>query len=176
MEKLKILLIMLTAASSGLAVSLFLLVLSSSPDLAPLDLVYQTLTEGSPADVPLFAPLAPLLFFTTVLASVVGVIYFLVMPEIRSYHQTAQASSIGTAVEMVMRTLKPEEQRVIKVLEAHGGRYLQKHISKEAGLSKLKTHRIIARFAELGLVRYEKQGNTNEVSLVDWFHSRENCG
>jgi len=44
------------------------------------------------------------------------------------------------AAEMVMKTLKPEEQKVILVLRAHGGRYLQKYISKEAELSKVKTH------------------------------------
>lgn len=175
MEKLKILLIMLTAAASGLAISLFLLMLNSAPNMAPLDLLFATLAEGPLTDVPFFAILAPLLFFITVLASVVGVVYFLVIPEIRTYYETAQASSMGAA-QMIMRTLKPDEQRVIRVLEAHGGRYLQKYISKEAELSKLKTHRTIARFAERGIVRVEKRGNTNEVCLANWFHPEETCG
>lgn len=69
---------------------------------------------------------------------------------------------------MVMRTLKPEEREVVKVLEVHGGKYLQKCITKEAGFSKLKTHRVVARLSERGIILADK-GNTNEVSLANWF-------
>jgi len=61
-----------------------------------------------------------------------------------------------------------EERRVIQVLKVHDGKYLQKYIRKEAGLSRLKTHRILARFAERGLLTLEKTGNTNQVSLASW--------
>jgi hypothetical protein len=70
--------------------------------------------------------------------------------------------------EYVSKTLTPEERRVLNVLTAHQGRYLQKYIRKEAGLSRLKTHRIIARFAERGMVSLKKSGNTNEILLSDW--------
>jgi hypothetical protein len=56
------------------------------------------------------------------------------------------------------------------VLDAHGGTYLQKFITKEAGLSRLKTHRVVASLSERGIVHVEVRGNTNEVSLVKWFH------
>jgi uncharacterized membrane protein len=74
------------------------------------------------------------------------------------------------AVSIVLRTLKPEERKVVGVLDAHGGTYLQKFITKESGLSRLKTHRVVAALSERGIVHVEKSGNTNEVSLVDWFH------
>ena len=70
---------------------------------------------------------------------------------------------------MVLRTLKPDERKVVAVIAAHGGAYLQKYVSKEAGLSRLKTHRVIAALSERGIVVAEKRGNTNEVTLVDWF-------
>jgi uncharacterized membrane protein len=54
-----------------------------------------------------------------------------------------------------------------RVITAHQGRHLQKYIRKEAGLSRLKTHRIIARFAERGIVSLKKSGNTNEIFLSD---------
>ncbi len=174
MEKLKILFIMLVAAAAGLAASLLLLALISSPGVPLPDLVFKIIAEFPPKDIPFFIPLAPLLFLAIILASMVGMIYFLVMPEIKSYRAASQESSWETAAEMVMRTLKPEEQMVVKVLDAHGGKYLQKYISKEAGLSKLKTHRIIARFSERGIVHTTRRGNTNEVSLASWFSSAEN--
>jgi uncharacterized membrane protein len=73
-----------------------------------------------------------------------------------------------TPLESVVKTLTDEERRIIEVLKVHDGKYLQKYIRKEAGLSRLKTHRIIARFAERGLVTLEKAGNTNQVSLASW--------
>jgi uncharacterized membrane protein len=71
---------------------------------------------------------------------------------------------------MLMRTSKPEEKRILEVLSAHNGVYLQKFIVKESGLSKLKTHRIISRFAERGIVSAMKSGNTNEVRLSPWLN------
>jgi uncharacterized membrane protein len=57
-----------------------------------------------------------------------------------------------------------------RVITAHQGRYLQKYMRKKAGLSRLKAHRIIARFAERGIASL-KLGNTNEVFLSDWLNS-----
>jgi len=71
---------------------------------------------------------------------------------------------------MVLKTLKPEERSIVNVLDAHGGTYLQKYITKEAGLSRLKTHRVVAALSERGIVQVEKYGNTNQVSLAKWFH------
>jgi len=169
LEKLKVLLIILIVSSIGLAVSLFLVALNSEPTVSPLELLAQIVTVGMPAEVPFFIPLATLQFLITVLASVVGVIYFLVLPEIRSYTAPNPKQPIGGAVGMVMKTLNLEEQKVVEILRIHNGKYLQKYITKESELSKLKTHRIVARLSERGLVQVTKKGNTNEVSLADWF-------
>ena len=70
--------------------------------------------------------------------------------------------------EVLLKTMTPEEQKVFNVLVAHKGKYLQKYVVKESGLSRLKTHRIIARFAERGIVTVKEFGNTNEVTVSDW--------
>ena len=57
---------------------------------------------------------------------------------------------------------------MVEVLVAHDGKYLQKYIRSETGLSRLKTHRIVARLAERGIVSLEKTGNTNQVFLAEW--------
>jgi uncharacterized membrane protein len=64
--------------------------------------------------------------------------------------------------------MTPEEQKVLSVLISHKGKYLQKYVVKEAGLSRLKTHRIVARFAQRGIVTVKEFGNTNEIQLSDW--------
>lgn len=69
--------------------------------------------------------------------------------------------------------MKPDEKKVLETLSSHGGKFLQKHISKETNLSRLKTHRIIAGFVQRGIVTVRPYGNTNEVSLSDWLLSEE---
>lgn len=166
MEKLKVLLIMLATATVGLAVSVYLLALLLSPSESPVDVFWRILTGGFSPNLAFLIPLSSLLFLFTVLASMVGVVYFLVLPEMKNY----MSGNGGSAVSVVLRTLKPEERKVVSVLDAHGGTYLQKFITKEAGLSRLKTHRVVAALSERGIVHVEERGNTNEVTLVKWFY------
>jgi len=167
MEKLKVLLIVLVTAAAGLALSMFILALSVAPNESPLNVLGELMTGGFAPNLAILIPLSTLLFLFTLLASVVGIIYFLVLPEMKNY---VSATGGGKDVaSVVLRTLKPEERKVVSVLDAHGGTYLQKYITKEAGLSRLKTHRVVAALSERGIVQAEKRGNTNEVSLVEWF-------
>jgi hypothetical protein len=107
-----------------------------------------------------------------------GLAYFVAFPEIRT-GAAAKAENVVTqpsqnavtpanAYESVLKTLNDEERKVIEVLNTHDGKYLQKYIRKEAGLSRLKTHRIVARLADRGIVSLEKTGNTNRVFLENW--------
>ena len=169
MEKLKILLIMLVSATGGLAVSGYILALVLTPTESALEVLSQLLTKGFPATFPFLVLFSSLLFLSTVLASVVGVIYFMVLPEMKTYYAPGNGNGReNTAV--VLKTLKPEERSIVNVLDAHGGTYLQKYITREAGLSRLKTHRVVAALSERGIVQVEKYGNTNQVKLAKWFH------
>ena len=77
-------------------------------------------------------------------------------------------STVSNSCDVLLKTMTPEEQKVLNVLINHKGKYLQKYIGREVGLSRLKTHRIIARFAQRGIVTVKEFGNTNEVLLSDW--------
>lgn len=169
MEKLQILLIMLVSAAGGLAVSGYILTLILTPTETPLEVLSQLLTRGFPATFPFLVLFSSLLFLSTVLASMVGIIYFLVLPEIKNYYTTGNGNG-KESTAMVLKTLKPEERAIVNVLDAHEGTYLQKYITKEAGLSRLKTHRVVATLSERGIVIVEKYGNTNRVTLAQWFH------
>ena len=111
MDKLKVLLVLLLAAVLGLALSLFLLALAFAPTTAPEDLFYQIVTEGFPSGLPFIIPLSTLLFLSTVLASVVGVIYFLVLPEMKDYYSNGSAPAGRDASAMEPR---PNPQRLKK--------------------------------------------------------------
>jgi hypothetical protein len=173
LEKLQILLIMLVSAAGGLAVSGYILALILTPTESPLEVLSQLLTTGFPATFPFLVLFSSLLFLSTLLASVVGVIYFLVLPEMKNYYALGNGNGNGTGKEntaMVLKTLKPEERSIVNVLDVHGGTYLQKYITKEAALSRLKTHRVVAALSDRGIVQVEKHGNTNQVKLAKWFH------
>ena len=144
-------------------------------------------------------PHSVLIFLVFLIVLVVGAVggaaYYSVVPEIEVKAQTASITD-ETASETVsrqakpleegkptskepswpvlLRTSKPEERRVLEVLSAHGGKYLQKLIVKESGLSKLKTHRILSAFVERGIVTAQKSGNTNEITLADWLQPKSN--
>lgn len=118
------------------------------------------------------------------IAGIGGLIYFIAFPEIRVGKPILKmgAESINPVqvpekvvpeksalpFESVLKTLTEDERKVVQVLTAHDGKYLQKYIRKDAGLSRLQTHRIVARLAERGIVTLEKTGNTNTVLLANW--------
>ena len=157
--------VMLIAATLGLAVSMCILTLILTPTESLINVLTNILRSGFPSNLPFGLLLSSLLFLCTVLVCVVGVIYFLVLPEMKNY-----VSGNGKEVaSVVLRSLKPEERIVVEVLDAHGGTYLQKYVTRESGLSRLKTHRVVAALSERGIVHVEKYENTNEVTLVEWF-------
>lgn len=119
-----------------------------------------------------------------VVTSVLGLVYYSAYPQIRLSSPTqAMPQPVQTTTEnsrvswsMLLRTSKPEEKKVLEVLVAHKGAYLQKFIVKESGLSKLRTHRIISRFVERGIVTAVRSGNTNEIRLADWLKETDTAG
>lgn len=106
-------------------------------------------------------------------ASVFGVIYFIAFPE-GKLNQPAEnriesfQGNLTDSYSAVLKALTPEERKIIEILRVHNGKYLQKYLRKEAGLTRLKTHRILSRLSERGLLTMKKVGNTNEVVLADW--------
>ncbi len=136
------------------------------------------------------APWFGVAFVALVGVAVVGVgglVYFFAFPEIINIPAVAQPSMAANApisatltpsakaiqveatpYDSVLKTLNTNERKVIEVLKTHNSKYLQKYIRSETGLSRLQTHRIVARLAERGIVSLEKTGNTNTVMLATW--------
>lgn len=132
------------------------------------------------------APYFGVAFVVLVGISVVGIgglVYFLIFPEIRSgavvtpYFPESDSAVVsgentvgvsGSPYDSVTKTLTEDERKVVEVLRVHNGKYMQKYIRNETALSRLQTHRIVARLAERGIVTLEKTGNTNTVMLANW--------
>jgi predicted transcriptional regulator len=131
--------------------------------------------------LPSYILLIPFAFTILAVVSIIGLIYFFTYPEIKKVKgekgikpNVNSGVTSTQSIKVVMRTLKPDELKVIEILRAHNGKYLQKYISKEAGLTRLKTHRIVARLAERGIVKVKEYGNTNEITLSEWLLRESN--
>ena len=115
-----------------------------------------------------------------VISGTVGLAYFLLSPRMRiteyanakrKLPEKSHEEAANTPYMSISRTLTNEERKVLDVLVSHRGKYLQKYVRTETGMSRLKTHRIVARLAERGIVTLEKSGNTNEVRLSRWLQN-----
>jgi predicted transcriptional regulator len=138
---------------------------------------------ASSSMLPYYGALFAVIIAVTVVG-VIGISYYLVYPQIRTgtasapvqpvaVAQTAAVTNGVSAYESVSKTLTEDERKIITVLQNHNGKYLQKYIKAETGLSRLQTHRILARLAERGMVSLEKTGNTNQVVLTDWLTQKQ---
>lgn len=132
---------------------------------------------GGNYQVPVQNPISPYLgalfigLIVLTVASVFGVIYFAVFPEQKLANQPEEnyiQGNLATPYSAVLKALTPEERKIIEILMIHDGKYFQKYLRKEAGLTRLKTHRILSRLRERGLLTLKRFGNTNEVVLADW--------
>jgi uncharacterized membrane protein len=126
--------------------------------------------------MPSYVWVAIVALLVPVVGGIAGLGYYFTFPEIKRAPAASEppAEAAGASPgpkedwSVLFRTSKPEERKVLGLIAAHDGRYLQKFIAKDTGLSKLKTHRIVARLAERGIVSVSKSGNTNEVALAPW--------
>lgn len=151
-------------------------------------------------NVPSYFLVVPLLLIAFVVIAIISLVYSVAFPEIKTVKALPETKTVnllaqnteisappqtvaplntanqqtqtiqGSSYETIIRTLKPDERLVLEVLRKHDGKYLQKWIRKETGLTRLKTHRIIARLADRGIVTVKTYGNTNEVALSSWIN------
>ena len=103
----------------------------------------------------------------------IGVIaYSIIFPEIVLEKNQKLNSEEGflTSFEGVMRVLREDERNVCMALWKEGGIALQKDVRWITGLSKVKTHRAVARLASRGVIMVEKGDKGNRLSLASWLY------
>lgn len=121
----------------------------------------------------------PTMMTASIAVVAVVVAYVIAFPAIRystasEDEEQSQTSSAPTfdPMDIVMRVAKADERAALEILKNSGGVCLQKDITYKTGLSKLKTHRIVARLAERGIIQVKKIGKTNEISVPAWLKTQ----
>ena len=153
-----------------------------SDSISMQNMMRQMMGEGSYSGEASMSMMSPyfwsllIAFIGLITAGVMGLTYYAIFPEIKlSPLSGAGHQSVASKIEYqkqswstMLLASKPEEKMVLEALANHNGAYMQKLIVKETGLSRLKVHRIISRFAERNVVNVVRSGNSNNVSLADW--------
>ena len=95
-------------------------------------------------------------------------------PEVhRIEEKSVKGKQAESPIDVTIRLLHDDERRVVEALSKAGGSMLQKDISYELKLSRVKTHRVLVGLIERGVVKAEKHYNTNMITLSDWLISTE---
>ena len=111
---------------------------------------------------------AQLLFLIEVIPLLVG---FGIMAGAGTFYFTSQKvaareETLKKNTEILLRFLNRDERVVINRLIENHGRALQAEITRLPGLSKVKSHRIIKRLIERGVLEKEDFGKTNVVRFT----------
>ena len=98
----------------------------------------------------------PVFVIAVDVVGVIGFGFYMVLPEIINTKRTCEttkneptsavqmktpdsvaptSNAASNSCEVILKIMTPEEQKVLTVLIAHQGKYLQKYVGKEAGLS-----------------------------------------
>ena len=121
-----------------------------------------------------------ILFILPLISAMIIAGYIVTFPRIESQKSQVkpewapEGADEESTLEAVMRVLNEDERKVIRALA--GGEnetMLQKDIRWKTGLSRVKTHRVVARLAKRSVVSVEKYYNTNKIELADWLKRKD---
>ncbi|MFH1545205.1 MAG: super-infection exclusion protein B [archaeon] len=68
--------------------------------------------------------------------------------------------------QALIQFLNKDEKAVIQKILENNGKVFQSEISRIEGIGKLKSHRILQRLSDRGVIEIEKHGKTNIVKLT----------
>lgn len=80
---------------------------------------------------------------------------------------------ISTPLNVTLSLLSADEKKIIELLAKSGGQMMQKDISYELKLNRVKTHRVLVGLIERGVITAEKHFNTNMITLADWLSEKK---
>ena len=119
--------------------------------------------------------LTNILLVVLIILLVLIVVYFVFFPRLASVASSAsiqpdveEMKEENRNLEVAYRLMEPDETRVVETIVEAGGSMLQKDISYNLEISRVKTHRILVKLINRGIVTAEKQFNTNIIKLADW--------
>ena len=119
--------------------------------------------------------LTNMLLLALIIILVFIVIYLVFFPRLERVPSSSSIQSEiedirdeNKSIDVALKLMEPDEKRVVKAIMDTGGSMLQKDISHNLEISRVKTNRILVKLINRGIVTAEKQYNTNMITLADW--------
>lgn len=102
----------------------------------------------------------------------IGIVtYCTIFPEIPL--EGDQTEELPGSFEGVMKVLREDEKKVCMAVWDEGGTAMQNDVRWTTGLSKVRTHRVVAGLASRGVIKVTKEGRRNRLSLASWLHKED---
>ncbi len=108
----------------------------------------------------------PMLYFVPVIAFmglVVGMFTYYILAERIEVKQ----EQLKVNTRILLNLLEPGEKKAVEKILEEGGKVYQSEISYLPGLNKVRTHRILNRLEQRGIIRREKLGKINMIRLEE---------
>ena len=68
--------------------------------------------------------------------------------------------------EVLLKFLSPDERKLVNLLIENNGKILQAELTRLPGMSKVKSHRVVQRLIDRGVIEKETLGKTNIVKFT----------
>lgn len=145
----------LIALVCGIALIVYLpsLIALTNPDICIVDGVCQHEQR-----VQLLTGLVPVFILAGIIIG--AVLFFFMSSKIES-----QKKDMKKITETLVQFLNKEEKTIVQKLLENQGKVFQSEISRIEGIGKLKSHRIMQRLSDRGVIEIEKHGKTNIIKL-----------
>jgi uncharacterized membrane protein len=90
-----------------------------------------------------------------------ALVYYLMAGRVESSEKNLKKNS-----EVLLRFLSPEEKKLVGALIDNKGKVLQAEITRLPGMSKLKSHRVVQKLLDKGVIEKDSVGKTNVVRFT----------
>ena len=73
---------------------------------------------------------------------------------------------VKSNTEIILKFLNPDERKLVNLLMENKGKVLQAELTRLPGMSKVKSHRVIQKLIDRGVIEKETLGKTNIVRFT----------
>jgi len=87
--------------------------------------------------------------------------YYLMMGRVEGKEETLKSNT-----EVLLKFLNPDERKLVNLLIENNGKILQAELTRLPEMSKVKSHRVVQRLIDRGVIEKEGLGKTNIVRFT----------
>ncbi|MFH1391010.1 MAG: hypothetical protein ABIH20_01730 [Candidatus Diapherotrites archaeon] len=75
--------------------------------------------------------------------------------------------SLKKNTDVILKLLNPDEKKLVNLLLDNNGKILQAEVTRLPGMTKVKSHRVVQKLIDRGVLEKESVGKTNVLKFTD---------